>query len=538
MKNIENLLLKISKEEPSKEAIDTLITLVRELCSKVRHLKDEIARLKNQPPRPKIKPSLLEQKNKLSKNESKLKNWSKKSKNNKLRIDEEQTIKVPKEEVPVGAIFKGYKEFIVQELIITKKNTRYHLEQWEKSDGTYVIARLPGGVAGHHFGSGLRQYIVHQHHANRVPQNRIKTDLEDKGIKISSGQIDNILKKVAQQLKPEKEKMLSAGLQSGHLQVDDTGSRHQGKNGFTTVICNDIFTFFKSSKRKSRINFLETLCGKNIDYRITAETIDYIKNFTSARSRIELIKQNLSRYFADHESWNEFLQEHHLGKGMQRIFTEGALLGSLIQRGDITLNTILISDGARQFDLLTHALCWIHVERSIKKLIPIDENDRLEIDQVLDNFWNFYKKLKAYKEDNPDKQGSIKQGLNDQFDEIFSFRATSTQLVQALKRIQDNKSELLLVLDYPDIPLHNNTSERDIREYVTVRKVSGGTRSDAGRNARDTLISLYKTCKKHSISFWAYLGDRINKKNSIPPLSNLIRQKSCLHSEKSSVIGC
>jgi hypothetical protein len=81
------------------------------------------------------------------------------------------------------------------------------------------------------------------------------------------------------------------------------------------------------------------------------------------------------------------------------------------------------------------------------------------------------------------------------------------------------------VLDHPEVPLHNNTSERDIREYVTKRKISGGTRSDAGRDARDTLISLYKTCKKLSISFSQFLDDRINKTGTIEPLSNIISKK-------------
>ncbi|MGC8659344.1 MAG: IS66 family transposase, partial [Desulfomonilaceae bacterium] len=93
---------------------------------------------------------------------------------------------------------------------------------------------------------------------------------------------------------------------------------------------------------------------------------------------------------------------------------------------------------------------------------------------------------------------------------------------QALKRIYKNKSELLLVLDRPDIPLHNNTSETDIREYVKKRKISGSTRSDLGRRSRDTFASLKKTCRKLGVGFWAYLNDRLTGKNSILPLANLI----------------
>jgi hypothetical protein len=92
----------------------------------------------------------------------------------------------------------------------------------------------------------------------------------------------------------------------------------------------------------------------------------------------------------------------------------------------------------------------------------------------------------------------------------------------ALKRIYRNKSELLLVLKRPDIPLHNNLSERDIRKYVKRRKVSRSTRSDMGKECRDTFTSLKKTCRKLGISFWQYLQDRIEYKNKLPPLYELM----------------
>ena len=93
-------------------------------------------------------------------------------------------------------------------------------------------------------------------------------------------------------------------------------------------------------------------------------------------------------------------------------------------------------------------------------------------------------------------------------------------------RIYKNKSELLLVLERPDIPLHNNLSERDIREYVKKRKISGSTRSDIGRRCRDTFTSLKKTCRKLDVSFWKYLLDRVIGSHQIPLLGELIRQRA------------
>src|SRR2546430_8973321 len=91
------------------------------------------------------------------------------------------------------------------------------------------------------------------------------------------------------------------------------------------------------------------------------------------------------------------------------------------------------------------------------------------------------------------------------FDEIFTTKTRFEALNQVLKRLHRNKAELLLVLEQPEVPLHTHDSERDIRDYVKKRKVSGGTRSDLGRRCRDTFASLKKTCRKLGVSFWEFL---------------------------------
>lgn len=535
MKDPGELLVKISESLPKNPIIDELVMLVRalfeenqqlkqqvkEMKQEIRQLKDEISFLKNQPPRPKIKPSKLEMPNNKKRNQ---KNWKKSSKNKRLIIDREEKIELLPDQIPQGAIFKGYKKFIIQELIITKQVTKYLLAQWRKPNGKYISAKLPKKFGNNHFGPTLQQYIVYQHHANRVTQNRIKSDLQNKSIDISTGQIDAILQKAACQMKPEKEQLLTVGLKSKHIQTDDTGARHQGKNGFATVVCNDFFTYFKSTDKKSRINFLEILCGSKIEYVVTQEALNYIKAYKQAKTTINCMQKLLGKHF-NRESWTEFLYKNFFGKKTCKVLTEGALIGTLITRKTITSKTILMSDGAGQFNLFRHVLCWIHIERILKKLVPINNQDRKERDLILDNFWTFYRELKTYKENRKKCSEELKQSLSIRFDEIFSFHATEIPLAKALKKIRDNKAQLLLVLDHPKIPLHNNASENDIREYVTKRKISGGTRSQNGREARDTFTSLHKTCKKLGIHFWNFLADRFTKTNKIPLLADLVNQQ-------------
>lgn len=123
----------------------------------------------------------------------------------------------------------------------------------------------------------------------------------------------------------------------------------------------------------------------------------------------------------------------------------------------------------------------------------------------------------------------MQNALASRFDTIFRQKTRYQTLNKLLKRIHKNKAELLLVLNHPDIPLHTNGSETDIRDFVKKRKVSGGTRSDEGRKCRDTFISLKKTCRKLGVSFWQYLIDRHGiGEQTIPPLQDMIIEHASL----------
>jgi len=114
--------------------------------------------------------------------------------------------------------------------------------------------------------------------------------------------------------------------------------------------------------------------------------------------------------------------------------------------------------------------------------------------------------------------------LKARFDRIFKRKTGFATLDRLLGRLHANKAELLRVLDRPEIPLHTNGSENDIRCQVIRRKISGTTRSDPGRNARDAFLGLAKTCRKLGISFWDYLGSRLGAdvSGAVPELHRLV----------------
>jgi hypothetical protein len=322
----------------------------------------------------------------------------------------------------------------------------------------------------------------------------------------------------------EKESLLQAGLAaSKYAQADDTGARHEGKNGFSTCISNDLFTYFASGGSKSRINFLEILRAGHSDYVINEDAIAYMQEERLKKALVASLNDASSKYFPDKAAWLSHIDDLGISRPRDvRVVTEAALLASALSHG-LPHDMVILSDDAGQFNILIHALCWVHAERLINKLIGFNDDHRSALKAVRDQIWQLYAQLKLYKASPTQK---LRMDIEESFASIFTQKTCFETLNQALARLYKNKSELLRVLDYPMIPLHNNGCETDVREAVTKRKVSGGTQSDLGRRARDTFLSLKRTCRKLGVSFWKYLNDRNAALGNIPNLALLIAEKA------------
>jgi hypothetical protein len=202
------------------------------------------------------------------------------------------------ETIPDGARFKGYQDYVVQELVIHTKNTRYRLERWQFPDGSDHVATLPTDIAGYHFGPTLRSFIDYQYHHQHVTQPLLLEQLRDYGIDISTGELNNLLTENKEAFHQEKIDILSAGLaSSSYIHVDDTGARHKGKNGYCTHIGNELFAWFESTGSKSRINFLELLQMGNQEYVLNADAFDYMKRHKLPSDPLSLLKQADSKEF-------------------------------------------------------------------------------------------------------------------------------------------------------------------------------------------------------------------------------------------------
>ena len=393
---------------------------------------------------------------------------AKRSKTAQLVITHE--VVVPLADVPPGSAFKGYEDFVVQDLEIRPRVTRYRRERWRSPDGRNLVAPLPEGVRPEsHFGSTLISFIIYQYHYQHVTQPLLLEQLDHLGIDISAGQLNGILTEKKDSFHDEKTEVLVAGLEvSSYVQVDDTGARHQGHNGFCTHIGNELFAYFESTDSKSRQNFLEVLRGPDTDYTINDAAVAYWQRQELAQAVIERLTRGAS-WFANEAAWKAYLALHEVtSKRHVRIATEGALLGSLIAHG-VSPEMGVLSDGAGQFDVFVHALCWLHVERPLERLVPHNEKHRLAIERTRQRIWELYTGLKAYQQA---PSLTARDALAQQFDELVADRTDYPSIDGVLKGMAANRRSYCWCSSAPRC-----------RCTTTSARGTSGTTSRSGRSA-------------------------------------------------------
>jgi hypothetical protein len=442
-------------------------------------------------------------------------------------IDEERPLKVAAP--PRGSRFKSYTSFVVQDLVIRTHVVNFRRERWQAADGEMITAPLPAGISGH-FGPELRRFVLAQYHEAQTTVPRLVTLLRGLRIFISKRQVVRLLIEGQDGFLTEARDVLRAGLSSATwITADDTGARHKASNGFCTQMGNAHFAWFGTTGSKSRLNFLELLRAGYDDYVINAEALAYMRERALAAHVIARLAEHPHRFFCDRKAWSAHLDA--LGVTALKvkpdpvlIATEGALWGSIKAHG-LLADTVIVSDDAGQFKVGSHGLCWVHAERLVHKLDTFTDENRAAQATVRALIWEFYADLKAYR-CAPTPQG--KAARRARFDRIFTRNTGFVTLDRLLTRLHANESELLMVLDRPEIPLHTNGSENDIRCRVTRRKLSGGTRSDLGRDCRDAFLGLAKTYAKLKIAFWDYLGDRLAVPGAqpIPHLPDIIHARA------------
>jgi hypothetical protein len=441
------------------------------------------------------------------------------------RVAVEEVVLQP--EVPPGARFKGYEDFVVQDLVVRPRVIRYRRARWLTPEGATVIAPLPPGRGPGHFGPEVRRFVLTLYHQGQCTVERTTRLLQDIGIDISKRQVQRLLTDRQEGFLVEDRAVLRTGLATAAwISVDDTGARHADRNATCTRIGDARFTSFATTPTKSRLNFLELLAGAEPAYTVNDAALAYMRKRQLPEALIARLAAPPERSFGDKAAWEAHLAALAIpaadgSRDPARVASEGALWGGLAARG--FADTVVLSDDAGQFNVGRHALCWVHAERQVHKLDTFCDRQAHAKAVVQAGIWELYRDLKDYRRAPVPADAAA---LRQRFDRLVDTRTRFATLDRLLARTQANRDELLLVLDRPEVPLHTNDAENDLRAVVTRRKLSGGTRSAAGRACRDAFLGLLKTCAKLGIRFWDYLGARLGAAGepTIPGLDHLVRQ--------------
>lgn len=519
--------------------LESTHTEIIELKQEVQSLRDEVNRLKGEQGKPTIRRKKSDPPNFSSESERAVSDPSAKkgrqSRNHKIEISRTETCRVDPDNLPSDAIFKGYTSVIVQDLDIKQDNTEFKIEHYySPSTGLTYSGERPPGYEGE-FGPHIKTLIIGLKYGCNMSEPSIALFLTHHGVFISQSTISRYLTHNLDQFHEEKEEVTHSGLISTpYQQLDDTSARVNGEQWVTEILCNPYYTSYHTIQHKDRLSILHLLLGPHeLHFEFTNDTFELLKELRQSAAIIDYLKNSCTGLVLSGTKLDEIL--HNLPTKNKNLDTihrrikEAAGITWYHNQDKWPVVQILVTDDAPQFDHLAfhHALCWIHAGRSLKKLNPLSPACQQMVNQKLDQFWEYYHQLLRYKEC---PQLISSKALEDKFDEIFNQKTGYQALDDRLIAIVVNKEKLLLVLKYPNIPLHNNESERGARAQVRKRDVSLHTITQEGTKALDTFLSLKETTRKCGINFFEYLYDRVTKGNKVQRLKEVILQMAGVNS--------
>ena len=523
------------QDERARECIGLLLNLIESLTADLRKAQAEILYLREQlnrrkgggdkPNQPKDTSGPASQSSEKERAESEQR--TKRGKLDRVRIDREEVLQLDRASLPPDAQFKGYEDVVVQELGFVTDNVKFRKEKYyAASTGQTYLAPLPAGYRGE-FGPNLKSLCLLFSHLCNMTEPKIADLLDNMGILISSGQISAWLTGAYPELQEEKRAIVEAGLNSSAWHhIDDTGTRVNGVNQHCQVICNPLYGAYFTTARKDRLTIIDVLRnGRERVFRFNEEALGLLRQFGVSQRVLERVGQ-----LPFHQDWSQEELQRRLAEqipdlvpGVQKRIVEAAALAAYhAESGHVRL---LVCDDARQFKLVADelALCWVHDGRHYQSLTPCVPQHREWLEAFRQRYWEFYKQLRAYQQA-PTPERAVP--LREQFDELFSTVTGYEELDRRIAQTRADKTYLLMVLDHPEIPLHNNPAELDARTRVRKRVVSYGPRSLAGARTWDAMETLLSTARKLGVNFFQYIRDRVSGAMQMPSLADLIKQRA------------
>jgi regulator of replication initiation timing len=514
--------------------IEALVTDNDNLRAENQQLRDEISKLKGEQGKPDVRKQSQGSQNFSSENE---RNGKKKKKNekrkrnkkkNKIHIDRVEELDIKGSLLPSDAQFKGYHDVVIQDIIIKTDNVKFRKAvYYSPSLRKTFIAELPDGYQGE-FGPGVKTLTLSLYHKSKMTESAVVDFFHDHNISIGAATVSGFLIKGHEVFHQEKNDIVSAGLASTiYQQMDDTSARVNGQNNYVHILCNELYTAYFTRERKDRLTILEILAQGDLQFILNETAFTIMQSMKLPTKILQALRENPIDHKMNRAEINGILStlfpnpdRHHTNR---RIILESTAIAAYRKLPHAV--QLLLTDDAPQYNQITphHPLCWVHEGRHYKKLAPVVPEHIAALTSFRNQFWNFYDKLLDYKKT---PTAAFAYSIANEFDTLFAMKTGYDQLDHRIEKSKSNKDQLLVVLQHPITPIHNNGSELGARDQARRRDINLHTISKAGTESKDTFMTLIQTAKKQTVNFYYYVRDRVENKFEMPSLANLIIEKS------------
>jgi Transposase IS66 family len=512
--------------------IETLVAENQALRAENQQMRDELARLKGGSGKPDVKPSTPAPPPPDHSSEAQRRSPKPRQKGRKIGIlvpTRTEHCLVEAASLPPDAIRHDTTEVIVQDLLLQPEIIRFVREVWlVPSTGATITAPLPEGYQGE-FGPHIQALTLTLGHGANVSQPSLLAYFQDAAIAIGKGTIARWLRDHRSTWHSEAQAIHQAGLASSEWQAtDQTSTRVDGQNETCHVLGNPFFTVYQTRPGGTRQDVLAVLWGQEPRFRLNADALAWLDASRIGRTLITHLAAILP--------WDTDLSAADLtrqldgagvtlGKEQRQQVWDALAIAAYHAQTAVPIVRRLVSDDASVYHLLTdqHALCWIHDARHYAKLTPVVPVHRELLAAFRTDYWAFYHQLVAYRTAPTAPEAAR---LRAYFDELFSRRTGYLALSERIAKTWARGELLLLVLDHPDLPLHNNDMELAARRRVRKRDVSFGPQSRAGAQAWDTFQTIIATASKLGVRVYAYFLGRLMASTTTPTLADHIRERT------------
>jgi hypothetical protein len=348
-------------------------------------------------------------------------------------------------------------------------------------------------------------------------------------VRISDGQVSNLLIKDHTAFHAEKDALYQAGLARSPWQhVDDTRTRVNGHNGYCHIVCNPLYTASCTTEAKDRLTIIEVLTNhRPRRFRVNAEALGSVEACGLSAARRQQLEQRPCEVILDAVTLQALLEEYLPGLGPQPrtwILDATAVAASHADL-EFPVVRLWVCDDAPQFALVTDELarCWVHEGRQYTKLVPYVPHHRTLVEACVPRFWTYDDQWLAYREQPRPEEAARLDGA---FEALFTTVTGDDALDERMAKTHATQGCLLMVLTHPEIPLHHNPAELGARARVRTRDVSFGPRTREGATAWDTFMTLAQTATKLGVSFSHDIHDRVSGASQMPSLADLIAQRA------------